>query len=62
MAGTTQQDPLTINQLINDLKLLPGDWHIKVSNSDGDFYLSDLIIEDNCIVSLVLKPIYCDGV
>jgi hypothetical protein len=60
MAGTTPQPPLTINQLINDLKLLPGDWHIKVSNSDGEFYLSDLIIEEDCIVSLVLKPIPCN--
>lgn len=53
----TEQGPLTINDLLNKLKLLPLDWKIQVSNSDGDFYIENIETLDNCVVNLVLKRI-----
>jgi len=54
---STEQGPITINNLITKLKLLPGDWKIEVSNSDGQFYIEDIITtNDSCILSLTLIP------
>lgn len=57
MAGSTTQGPMRVNTLINNLKLLPGCMRIQVSNTDGNFYISDFIIQENCTVELVLTPI-----
>lgn len=59
---TTPQTPIKTNELINRLKLLPGDWMIKISNKEGDFYISDLVVDvypnlSDCIVNLVLTKI-----
>lgn len=57
MAGTTPQGPINVNTLINDLKLLPPKMKIQITNSDGIFYISDLVILDECTVELILTTI-----
>lgn len=55
---TTQQAPITVNNLINKLKLLPGDWSIQITNALGDFYIADLTAVDaDCVVYLDLEEI-----
>lgn len=49
--------PMTVNDLINKLKLLPPEWRIEVENSDGKFYVKDLEITEDCEVGLILMDI-----
>jgi len=59
MAGTTSFTPMKVNDLLNRLKLLPGDMRIEITNELGRFYLQDLEVngEDNCISNLILIKI-----
>lgn len=59
MAGTTSFSPMKVNDLLNRLKLLPGDMRIEITNELGRFYLQDLEVnaEENCISNLVLIKI-----
>lgn len=57
MAGTTTDCPMTVNDLINKLKLLPGDWKVKVETSDGVMYIKDLEISEDCEVAFVMIPL-----
>ena len=59
MAGTTSFSPMKVNDLLNRLKLLPGDMRIEITNELGRFYLQDLEVnaEDNCISNLILIKI-----
>ena len=51
--------PMKVNDLLNRLKLLPGDMRIEINNPLGRFYLQDLEIDalDNCISNLILIEI-----
>ena len=55
--STTEQGPMTVNDLINRLKLIPGDWKLEIHTDDGIRYIESLEISDNCEVELVLLPI-----
>ena len=55
--STTEQGPMTVNDLVNRLKLLPGDWKLEIHTDDGIRYIESLEISDNCEVELVLLPI-----
>ena len=55
--STTEQGPMTVNDLVNRLKLLPGDWQLEIHTDDGIRYIESLEISDNCEVELVLLPI-----
>ncbi len=59
MAGTTAQVPMKVNDLLNRLKLLPGDMRIEITNELGRFYVQDLEVnaEENCISNLILIKI-----
>lgn len=59
MSGTTSFTPMKVNDLLNRLKLLPGDMRIEINNPLGRFYLQDLEIDalDNCISNLILIEI-----
>lgn len=59
MSGTTSFTPMRVNDLLNRLKLLPGDMRIEISNSLGRFYLQDLEVDadTNCISNLILIEI-----
>lgn len=59
MSGTTSFTPMRVNDLLNRLKLLPGDMRIEINNPLGRFYLQDLEIDalDNCISNLILIEI-----
>jgi hypothetical protein len=54
---TTEQGPMTVNDLINQLKLIPGDWYIQINNSLGDNYVMGLEIIDDCNIELITTPI-----
>jgi hypothetical protein len=55
---TTQQAPITVDNLINKLKLLPGTWRINITNSLGEFYIADLTaVDEDCIVYLDLEEV-----
>ena len=50
--------PLKVNDLINKLKLLPGEWMVQLNiTAPGEYYISDLEILDNCNVNLVVYEI-----
>lgn len=55
--SSTEQGPMTVNDLINRLKLIPGDWKLEIHTDDGIRYIESLEISDNCEVELVLLPI-----
>lgn len=59
MAGTTSFTPMKVNDLLNRLKLLPGDMRIEITNELGRFYVQDLEVnaEENCISNLILIKI-----
>lgn len=54
---TTEQGPMTVNDLINQLKLIPGDWRIQITDNTGDNYIVALEVLDNCNIQLVTTPI-----
>lgn len=55
--STTEQGPMTVNELINRLKLLPGHWRVEIHTSDGIRYIEAIEISSNCEVEIVLLPI-----
>ena len=55
--STTQQGPMTVNDVINRLKLLPGEWRLEINTSDGVRYIESINVSDNCEVELVLLPL-----
>ena len=55
--STTQQGPMTVNDVINRLKLLPGEWRLEIHTSDGVRYIESINVSDNCEVELVLLPL-----
>lgn len=59
--STTEQGPMTVNELINRLKMLPGDWRIEINTSDGPSYIDALEISDNCEVAFIMKKIPSDN-
>ena len=58
MAGTSLHKPMKVNDLINELKNVPLDDYIEVTNSDGSFYIQGINVLDECTIELVLikKP------
>jgi len=56
MRGTTTHVPMTVNDLLNKLKLLPGEMKIQINNNTGEFYIEDVIIDDNCNIFLQIIP------
>lgn len=57
MSGTTTQLPMTVENLIKKLKLLPMTMMIQVSNIQGTFYIMDLEVIDACNVNFVLAKL-----
>lgn len=54
---TTQQGPMKVNDLINQLKLLPGEWALQISTDTGERYITGLLVNDNCNVELLTEEI-----
>lgn len=57
MPGTTSHIPITVDNLINKLKLIPGDWKVQITNSDGVFYIDNIEQVDDCTVEIKLVQV-----
>ena len=49
--------PMSVNDLMNKLKCLPLDMRIKLTQGEEEYYLEDLVIESQDVVSIKMLPL-----